>query len=1516
MAADVTGSGADSTGLDSGQLPCPACGTPNPRGFRFCGTCGAGLGRICATCGAEIPAEFRFCGVCGAPQADGDARAEPELEERKVVTVLFADLTASTELASRLDPEDLRVVLRQFFGAMVEVIERLDGTVQKFIGDAVVAVFGVPAAHEDDPERAVRAALAMQRRLGKLNEDLIGSSSVELAMRIGVNTGEVVTATGVDRENLVTGEPVNVAARFQALASPGAIVVGERTYRDTRHLIGYRPLGEVPVKGIERPLPAWEVTGELDLSAGPVSKPGSVGMVPMVGRDAELELLELLFSRTLREGGSSLVTVVGPAGIGKSRLAQEFAQRIRSARSIRIVRGRCLPYGEGLTYWPMAEILKADAGILDSDQPSAILEKAAAALQGRFGTAEPSTGTVQVLLSSIGVPVQPDPLAGAEPAAAKELIARSWKAYFDSLASERPVLVLLEDLHWADASLLDLVEYLAARVTGRVMFVALARPDLAERRPGWGGGLRSSTTVSLSPLSSEDGEHMIRHLLDELPAPPEAIHPLLERAEGNPFYAQELLRMVIEGGSLVRSNGAWVLERPLPASLPDTVQGVIASRLDMLPVREKRALQDAAVVGRIFWQGVLERLGSVAAQAAIDALVEKGLIWERERSVIEDERELIFNHVLTRDVAYASIPKVRRAEAHSEVLPWFEEKTAGRDEEFAEILAFHAEQAGDVARNARYSMLAGHRSRRLFATQEAIQRYDRALRAAEGSPGPTDHSLIAEIALSRGEARELLGQFVEAQADYERALLGARAGAHGHLEARSLASLAHLHWLQDRFQEGETILANALDKARSVGDTELLARLLYTAGTLKFGRGQYREALPMHEEALRVAQTGSDLAGEALARHGLCETLYFLGPLDQALAEGRRADELFRSLGQRPMVYHNLYMVGYVLFFKGRLSEAFDAFDEAVEGCREVGNRRDEGFALGRAIAKFQAGEMGGALAGMQEAVRIATEIRTPRLELAMRGFRAGLLGELGRFDLVQSELDECFALAERMGTKFGIPRLYMLAGWLAIHRGEKQRAVELFRESQERSDGVLLDLMQNGQLEILAWEEREDPDELRSAAGRLSELAAGESQLLANWAEYGLVAAASLTGRWEKVLDRARTVKDEARSAGDRMLEWRAARVASQALTAAGRLWEAEIERAHAAAIVNAMVDGLEDEGHRTAFLARPDVSSLLESGSGPLADLGSKILEALEPPAEERFEDGEAIFRRGDPGTSVYIVAHGVVRIVASRDGGAEVLLGRAGPHEVFGEVGLLDGGPRTADAVAEGSTAVFEFGREPFLRLLHAEPTVAGRMLTLLNERLAENTRAAGQVENGDVAARLAGAIQQVAGAEDRRGTVIEILPVYLRSGEIWWLRPRARPSLQVDGGGSGHPGDAVASTLKGYGVHPIAVHSTSWRFEQGRLVVTYLAVLEDSDPAALGFQATEVRRRELARGTAFDPPPTIEIDHVVEHALRHLAWLGRDDPVIRDLLHGGWFRALEAYEPEPFRSLSDTTSTGDR
>ena len=630
---------------------------------------------------------------------------------------------------------------------MADGVTRVGGTVEKFIGDAVVAFFGLPAAHEDDPVRAIRAGLAMQHRLGELNSDLAERAGGDLRMRIGINTGEVFAHGGGIDEGLVTGEAVNIAARLQTLAAPGGVVVGQRTWRDARHLFSFRPMGEIDVKGIDRPLAAFEVGGELPQS-GPASGPAVES--PFVGRAHEMELLRLVRDRSLRERSPHLVTIVGPPGIGKSRLAREL---MRSADEVgaQVVQGRCLPYGDGLTYWPLAEILKAHACNLDSDPPEAISLKASTALGAAMAEAE-ARSTTAVLLSSIGVRVESDPLAGAEPGAAARMIARAWQRYLETRMARAPMVALIEDIHWADGALLDLFEAVLSRVRGSVLVLCMARPELYERRPGWGGGMANASTVSLAPLSAGEGTALLEHLLDGI-APADVVGPILRRSEGNPFFAEELLRMITEDGTLVRSDGRWTLARDLPSGLPDTVQGVIASRIDLLSAHEKRVIQDAAVVGRIFCQGALARLGAVRLDEALDGLRGKGLIRDRPGSRIEGEEELIFHHVLTRDMAYSSIPLARRAQAHALVGAWVEEVTRGRDEEFAEILAYHAELAGDPARTARYALLAGDRLLRVFAAEEAIKWFDRAIVAAGADPAVVGRAAFGRAAASERSSR-------------------------------------------------------------------------------------------------------------------------------------------------------------------------------------------------------------------------------------------------------------------------------------------------------------------------------------------------------------------------------------------------------------------------------------------------------------------------------------------------------------------------------------------------------------------------------------------------------------------------------------------------------------------------------------------------------------------------------------------------------------------------------------------
>ncbi len=1189
--------GAPGTG---DQVACPSCDASNPPANRFCGSCGSPLERTCPSCGASNPTGNRFCGSCGAGLLEGAAAAPdrshgsletaPELAERKVVTVLFADLTGSTELATSMDAEDLRPVLTAYFTAMADEIERHGGTVQKYIGDAIVAVFGVPVAHEDDPERAVRAAIAMHERMPGLNAELQATRGVELRMRIGVNTGEVVTATGIDREGLVTGTPVNLAARLEAFARPGAIVVGERTHRDTRHAIAYRSLGDVTVKGFDRPMPAFEVTGE-------VRGTRAQGAAPMVGRDAEIDLLTLVLDRTEREGKAGLATVIGPAGIGKSRLAHEFQLLARGTPDPGERRPGTLP---ALRRRPDLLAARGDPANRRRDHGQRPRRRDPDQ-GGRPGSSIGCARTIRWPPSTCccrrsAFPWRPDPIAGASPEVARELIGRCWRIYFESLAAERPVVAVVEDVHWADPSLLDLVEQLALAVAAPVLFLAMTRPDLWERRPAWGATVRSAVRIELSPLRTEESEQLLRHLLGDATAPPEALQPVLERSEGNPFFAQELLRMLVEDGYLVRNEYDWRLDRALPSTLPDTVQGVIASRIDLLSPNEKRAIQDAAVVGRIFWVGSLQALGTPDAARAVDGLVEKGLAWEREGSTIEGDRELIFNHVLTRDVAYQGIPRSRRQAAHMDALGWVERVTAGREEEYAEILAHHAEAAGDPAKTARYAMLAGHRSARVFAAPEAIRWYGRALEAAvRMGDSPQRAAIEAEVRLRRGEASEQLGSFAEAEPDYRSAADRAERAGDRMLVARALAALAHLHWLQDRYDDGQRVLERALEAAREVGASNLIAKSLYTAGTIRFGRGEFREAVELHREALRVAQAAGDLEGEAWARHGLCETIYFLGPFGEALAEGKRADELLRQIGQEPMRYHNLYMVAFIHTLKGDLVEGERLGLESLEGNLELGNRRDEAFARNAVgQARMHLGHLGDAVAALDTGIALSRQLDSPRLLYGNLLFRALTLLEIGAYEQSAADVAVSLDIHERFGGGFFYSMLLGADASRMLHEGDIEEARARFAEAGANVD-VFLHRLESGWSGIVAWEQFGDPDELERYATDIAAVPDEESVLYASWGRYGLALAASLRGEHEDALRMLERPIAYARSAGAATLAWRLHRVAALAQSGLGDDEAAAGARRRAVEAVRPIVASLPAGPLRDAFSSRKDVAQVL---------------------------------------------------------------------------------------------------------------------------------------------------------------------------------------------------------------------------------------------------------------------------------------------------------------------------------
>lgn len=625
---------------------------------------------VCARCGAKSPEGFRFCGACGAPLAPDAAPRQ----ERKVVSVLFCDLVGSTAQAERLDPEDVQALLSRYHSSVAAEIERFGGTLEKFIGDAVVALFGVPAAHEDDPERAVRAALAIRERVA-------GKSDVHV--RLAVNTGEALVVAGAradQGEHLASGDVLNTAARLESAAPVDGVLVGEQTYWMTQKVIQYRDHEPVLARGKSALVPVWEAVGAHSRLGVDVQRSWRS---PLIGREREMDLLTDALDRSCAERTVQLTTLVGVPGIGKSRLLAElFAAVDASERLVVWRQGRSLPYGEGVSFWALGEIVKAQAGILETDGPEEAAGKLATAVDDLFEGSSDARWVETHLATLVGIAPGETQTSGREERFA------AWRRFFDALAERRPVVLVFEDLHWADEGLLDFVDDLVEQLTDvPLLVVATARPELLARRSTWGGGKANATTVSLTPLSDEDTSRLVHSLVAHGPLVVEVQSALLERAAGNPLYAEEFVRMLEE-----RDSGL---------ELPDSVHGIIAARLDALQAVDKDLLQNAAVFGKVFWAGALGAVGTTQGgeiEERLHELVRRELVRRERHSSVEGEAEYAFRHALVRDVAYGTMPRPVRAERHRRAAEWIQ--ALGRPDDHAELIAYHYASALDLARAA------------------------------------------------------------------------------------------------------------------------------------------------------------------------------------------------------------------------------------------------------------------------------------------------------------------------------------------------------------------------------------------------------------------------------------------------------------------------------------------------------------------------------------------------------------------------------------------------------------------------------------------------------------------------------------------------------------------------------------------------------------------------------------------------------------------------------------------------
>jgi predicted ATPase/class 3 adenylate cyclase len=995
----------------------------------------------CPSCAKELPGDFRFCPFCAAPL--GATATASGREERKVVSVLFCDLVGFTAASEHADPEDVRARLRPYHARLQQVIESHGGTVEKFVGDAVMAVFGAPVAHEDDAERAVRAGLRILEAIEELNR---GDEKLQLQVRVGINTGEAVVALGAHPERgegFVTGDVVNTASRLQGIAPINGVALSEPTFRQTERVFTFVRLEPVQVKGKAEPIQVWQALAARSRFGADVIR---ASPTPLVGREFERPQLIATFERAATQRSCQLVTIVGEPGVGKTRLCTElFAYIERRPGLVRWRQGRCLPYGEGIAFWALGEIVKAECGILESDSPEAALAK----LDQAIVEHEPDRAWLTARLA---------PLVGAggEPASQEESFT-AWRRFLEGLAAQNPTVLVVDDLHWADEPMLAFLEHLADWSTGvPLLLLCTARPELHEQHPTWAAGVRNAQTINLAPLSDEETATLIALLLKRTVLPAATQQALLDRAGGNPLYAEEFVRLLSDRDLLSGS-----LEVVL---LPDSVQALIAARLDTLSAERKSLLQDAAVIGKMFWAGALASMGELDprdVELALHELGRKELVRPARISSMEGEQEYGFWHLLVRDVCYAQIPRSSRAARHQAAAAWIERQAGDRVDDLSDVLAYHYVQALDLARAAgeerdvpvleaaarRFLTLAGERALPIDVASAAAS-FTRALELT-----PADDPERAARLERWAEAARQQGRLTEARAALEEALTLHRDAGATVAAARTLTALASLLSRAGDPRSRE-LHAEALTLLEAEPPGLELVNAYTALASSKEVDAAYPEAIAAAERALQLA---TDL--------GLPEPVYAMGvcgsaraSLGQAdgLADMRRALALAVEQGRgraAASLHNNLAVVTWQ--YEGPPA-ALELCGAGIEFCERRGIA-SVALAIAATRLTFLAacGHTERALADVTS-VAAQAEAAGDRALIEARSVQLTLLGRRGE-GAEAAAAEQLVATARETGEPQSVAMGFAAAAQLMLAGGHTERARALLEEL-ERTSGTRAD--------------------------------------------------------------------------------------------------------------------------------------------------------------------------------------------------------------------------------------------------------------------------------------------------------------------------------------------------------------------------------------------------------------------------------------------------------------------------
>lgn len=1083
-------------------MECPSCGAANRSGRRFCAQCATPLILRCAACGAENAPDDRHCGACAAqlPSDQGSrwragTAERPLAAERKRCTILFADLVGFTGLSEREDPEVVQELVTRAFDRLSAVVVDHGGLIEKFAGDAMLAIFGVPVTHEDDAFRAVRAALRMQRAMEILASELAAAARQPLAVRIGIETGEVFVDRGRatrERDRMVTGDPVNVAARLQQAADPGAVLIGPVLWAAVGGSIEADELDPLHLKGKAEPIPAWRARR---ISTAPDRRMPFGHEAPLIGRDGELETLTEAVRRSATDRRANLVTVLGEAGIGKSRLARELQRHLEQTGREHLWRtGRCLAYGQS-SYSALAEAIKTDLEVLDDDDAA----EATAKLDARLAALSVPLADAHVndaLRAAIGL--------DASSRLGRDELFEGWRRYLEFLAATAPLVLVLEDLHWADEALLDFIEFIAPWADGPITIVALARQELLERRPRWAEGI-DATTVDLQPLDLGESRRLADALLGDDAARLAGSSEIAANAGGNPLFVEELARSAAE-----QRSGVGSLVLPL---IPSSIRDVLGARLDRLPPQEKRLAQDAAVIGRFFWDGALAHLAAsdrAAIRHDLRGLLSKRIVVPRQPSSLSGEVEYAFRHVLIRDVAYEMVPKGERVARHVGVAAWAEQRFAERLDDAVDVIAWHygtaleyeafmpsaaAEQLAALrAKTLEYARRAGARAARLWELASATRWLRLAVdqaRALGVSPGeqaklmleylegsedvePVETRLVASREaldlLDQGHAedigvrlrlRRIRGDAEFERGDFDRAVSTLRESL-SLLEGQSptaaraevLARLGRMLWRTGAAAEAQSVLQRAIDEARGTGAVEAERWGMHDLAVALSELGRHREALPLAEQSLDAARQAGDRALLWRCYHNVPVFANRLGDwkrsmllFDEGLAQARRANA-------SGVVGGLLTNLGGTLASLGRVQEAIPMLLEAATIAERLGNNPLTGGSAFLGTAYLHAGNVEEATRCLRAA---GDDVRAlGQMELTVAALRAGLAWREDP-ELAVRELAAAVERAVADGSPNEIERAAPLLARMAYRLRDTTLAAAALRRFEQTVDDVAL---------------------------------------------------------------------------------------------------------------------------------------------------------------------------------------------------------------------------------------------------------------------------------------------------------------------------------------------------------------------------------------------------------------------------------------------------------------------------